>query len=168
MSDPSAAQPEGLPPPSGLLARLLAAPRYLYHAHLGGLLGHRFMLLIHEGRRTHRLHETPLEVVHWDPVKREAIVASGWGRKAQWLHNVEAGMACEVVIGRERFEPEVRELEVPEAMDVLRAYENHNGLPKAVVRRVLSWLLGWTYDGSDDARRRAVQQLPLVGFRPRD
>jgi hypothetical protein len=36
-----------------------------------------------------------------------------------------------------------------------------------VVRRVLSWLVGWSYDGGDDARRRLVRELPLVEFRPR-
>ena len=35
-----------------------------------------------------------------------------------------------------------------------------------IVRRVLSRLLGWRYDGSEDARRRLVCQLPLVAFRP--
>lgn len=155
-----------IPYPHGALKVALDSPRWLYHAHLGRLLGHRFLLLVHEGRRTHQLHETPLEVIHWDADRREAVVASGWGRKAQWLHNVEAGLAREVLIGAERFEPAVRELDVPEAMEMLQQYEDHNGLPKAVVRKVLSWLLGWTYDGSDDARRRAVEQLPLVAFSP--
>jgi hypothetical protein len=53
-----------------------------------------------------------------------------------------------------------------EASSVLEQYEDHSGIPKAVVRAVLSRLLGWRYDGSPAARRRAVEQLPLVGLRP--
>jgi hypothetical protein len=35
-----------------------------------------------------------------------------------------------------------------------------------VVRRVLSWLVGWRYDSSEDVRRRLVRELPVVAFRP--
>lgn len=154
-------------PPRGFLGWLLGLPIHLYHAHLGFLLGHRFLVLIHEGRRTGRRHETPLEVVRYDPVSREAIVAAGWGRKTQWLHNVEAGLAREVWIGRERYTPSCRFLEADEAADVLEGYERHSGLPKALVRSVLGRLLGWRYDGSADARQRAAGQLPMIGLRPR-
>ena len=42
------------------------------------------------------------------------------------------------------------------------------GLGRAapVIRRVLSWLVGWRYDGSDSARQRLARQLPIVTFRP--
>jgi deazaflavin-dependent oxidoreductase (nitroreductase family) len=153
-------------PPKGILGWLLSLPVYLYRAHLGFLLGHRFLVLVHEGRRTGRRRETPLEVVRYDRVKREAVVVAGWGSKTQWLHNLEAGLGREVWIGRDRFVPAVRFLEVDEAMAVIERYERHSGLPKAVVRAVISRLLGWRYDGSPTARRRAVEQLPVVGLRP--
>jgi deazaflavin-dependent oxidoreductase (nitroreductase family) len=153
-------------PPRGLLRWLLSLPTYLYRAHLGFLLGHRFLVLVNDGRRTGRRHETPLEVLRYDPSTREAIVAAGWGRKTQWLHNVEAGLAREVWIGRDRYVPSYRTLDVGEAAEMLESYEDHSGLPKGFVRSVLSRLLGWRYDGSADARRRAVEQLPLLGFRP--
>jgi hypothetical protein len=63
----------------------------LYSAHAGWLLGHRFLLLRHRGRRSHRLYGT-----------------------------------------------------------------------------VLSKLAGFGDDGSDAARRRLVQSLPLVALRPRE
>jgi deazaflavin-dependent oxidoreductase (nitroreductase family) len=135
---------------------------------LGFLLGHRFLLLVHEGRRTGRRHETPVEVVRYDPATREAIVAAAWGRRTQWLHNIEAGLAREVLMGRERYQPTYRVLQLDEAAAVLERYEAHSGLPKAVVRSVLSRLLGWRYDGSAQSRRRAVEQLTLLGLRPVD
>lgn len=154
-------------PPGGLLRLLLGLPKFLYRARLGFLLGHRFLLLVHEGRRTGRRHETPLEVIRYDAARREAVVAAGWGRKTQWLHNVEAGLAREVWIGRDRYVPSVRTLDPEEAAGLLTWYEDHSGLPKSAVRKVLSRLLGWAYDGTPEALRRAADQLPLLGFSPR-
>jgi hypothetical protein len=104
-------------------------------------------------------------VVRWDGQRGEAVVMSGWGRKASWFRNVEAGGAVEVQLGRERFAPEVRVLEPEEAAAVLADYERRNRLAGPVVRAVLSRLAGFRYDGSADGRRRVVEQLPLVGFR---
>ena len=148
------------------MRRLFRVPAYLYKAHLGFLLGQRFLVLVHEGRRTHRLYETPLEVVEYDRSRGEAIVVAGWGQKTSWLHNVQAGLAREVWIGNQRYAPSWRQLDIDEAVAVLERYERGMGVPSGIVRPVLSRLLGWRYDGTPQARRRAAQQLPLLGFRP--
>ncbi len=153
-------------PPGGVLRWALKLPVYLYRAHLGFLFRHRFLVLVHEGRRTHRRRETPLEVMAYDPVRQEAIVAAGWGRRTGWLHNVEAGLAREVWISGSRYSPAWRRLELDEAVTTIEHYERHSGIPLAIVRPVLSRLLGWRYDGTPEARRRAAEQLPLVAFRP--
>lgn len=153
-------------PPGGLLRWILTLPAFLYRLRLGFLLGHRFLVLVHEGRRTHRRRETPLEVLRYDAASAEAVVAAGWGRRTSWLHNVEAGLALEIRIGRTRYVPAWRRLDVGEAVAILDRYERTGGIPPAVVRAVLSRLLGWPYDGSPEARRRAAEQLPLVAFRP--
>jgi hypothetical protein len=49
---------------------------------------------------------------------------------------------------------------------VLADYERRNRWIAPLVRWVLSRLVGWRYDGSDDARRRLAGQLPLVAFQP--
>ncbi|HWP62184.1 MAG TPA: methyltransferase domain-containing protein [Candidatus Binatia bacterium] len=139
---------------------------YVYRARLGFLLGHRFLLLVHEGRRTHRLRMTPLEVIRYDRSKREAVVVAGWGHRTNWLHNVEAGLAREIWIGRERYVPSWRRLDPEEAAAAIERYERHGGVPGPIVRAVLSWLLGWRYDGSPEARWRLAEQLPMVAFRP--
>jgi deazaflavin-dependent oxidoreductase (nitroreductase family) len=169
MSPPPAIQPatETPEPPRGVLRWLLGLPVVLYRAHLGFLLGQRFLVLVHEGRRTGRRHEAPLEVVRYDRSTEEATVVAGWGRKTAWLYNVEAGLAREVWIGRARYEPVVRRLGLDEAVAVLERYERHSGLPRSLVWAVLSRLLGWRYDGTPQARRRVAEQLPMVAFRPK-
>jgi deazaflavin-dependent oxidoreductase (nitroreductase family) len=148
-----------------LIRRLLHAPVALYRHGAGRLLGHRFLLLAHRGRRSGRRYETVLEVVRWDGARREAVVLSGFGRRAQWFRNVEAGGALEVRIARLAFEPEVRVLDAAEAADALGGYERRNRFAAPVVRRVLSRLAGFDYDGSAASRERLVQTLPLVAFR---
>jgi hypothetical protein len=73
-----------------------------------------------------------------------------------------------VAIGRERFAPRYRELDPAEAAAVLAAYEQRNRWIAPLVRRVLSWLVGWHYDGTEVKRRQLVSELPMVALRPRD
>jgi len=153
-------------PPAGVLRWILTLPVYLFRVRLGFLFGHRFLVLVHEGRRSHRRRETPLEVLHFDPERGEAIVAAGWGRRTGWLHNVEAGLGREVWIGRSRFAPAWRRLPIDEAVAVFERYEHQAGIPPWIIRAVLGRLLGWPYDGTPAARRRAAEQLPLLAFRP--
>lgn len=152
--------------PTGMLRFLLGLPAHLYHLRLGFLLGHRFLLLVHTGRRTGRHRETVLEVVRYDPVTDESVVLAGWGRRAGWLHNVKAGLGREVRTGAQRYVPAWRILPVEEAETLFADYERRNRVAGPIVRAVLGRLLGWRYDGTPAARRRAVEQLAFVGFRP--
>jgi deazaflavin-dependent oxidoreductase (nitroreductase family) len=148
--------------------RLFRAPAFLYRHGWGWLLGRRFLLLIHVGRRSGLRRETVLEIVDYRESGPEAVVVSGLGRNADWLRNIEARPdAQEVMIGRSRFAASHRLLGTDEAVRVVAGYERRNRLIAPVVRSVLSRLLGWPYRGSDAERRRLAAQLPLVAFRPR-
>jgi deazaflavin-dependent oxidoreductase (nitroreductase family) len=145
---------------------MLALPRAVYRAGAGAVLGHRFLLLVHRGRRTGRLHETVLEVLRWRGDAREAVVISGFGQRAQWLQNVLAGGTVEVRIAHERWTAVARHLEPVEAVAVLAEYERRNPLLRPVVHRLLSRLAGFRYDGSPATADAVVRALPLVAFRP--
>jgi deazaflavin-dependent oxidoreductase (nitroreductase family) len=150
-----------------MMKTLLRLPAALYRANAGWVLGHRFLCVTHRGRRTGRRYRTVLEVLAWRPATREAVVISGFGRKANWYRNVLAGGAEEIQIARERWLPQARALEPREAVNVLADYERRNRLLAPVVRRVLSRLAHVDYDGSPEARLAVVEALPLVAFRPR-
>ncbi len=107
-----------------------------------------------------------LEVIGMGAAAGEVIVVAGFGRAADWYRNVQAKPAVEVAIGRRRFVPVHRVLDESEATATLADYERRNRWATPVVRRMLSWLVGWDYDGSNDARRRLASELPLVAFRP--
>lgn len=153
--------------PGPIVRRLLRAPAALYDVHAGWLLGNRFLRLTHVGRRSGRRYRTVLEVVGSDPARDEFVVVAGLGRSADWYRNIAARPAVAIEVGRRRFAPAHRTLDEAEACAVLAGYERRNRLVAPVVRRVLTMLVGWRYDGSDIARRRLVGELPFVAFRPR-
>jgi len=152
---------------NGALRRLFRAPAYLYRWRCGWLLGHRLLLLIHVGRRTGRRRETVLEILEYRKEGPEAVVMSAFGRDADWLRNIGGNPAAEVVIGAQHFAVAHRFLGEEEAVRAIAGYERRNRLIAPVIRAVLSRLLGWRYDGSEDSRRRLVRQLPLIAFRRR-
>lgn len=108
-----------------------------------------------------------LEVVRWDPDKREATVMSGFGPRSNWLLNVLAGGPVEVRIAAMRFEPTARSLEREEAARVMEDYERRSRFTGPIVHAVLSRLAGFRYDASAEARDRLVEALPLLAFAPR-
>jgi deazaflavin-dependent oxidoreductase (nitroreductase family) len=154
-------------PPAGVIRWLLHLPAYFYRARLGLLLGHRFLLLTHLGRTSGRRYQTVLEILQYDEDSEESIVMAGWGRATQWLQNVQADHAVEIQVGRTAYPPVWRIVGLDEARWTLREYLDRNRRGGPIIRRVLGGMLGWPFDGSDAALNRAIEQLPLVGFRPR-
>ena len=144
------------PPPrwGKQLARL---PLVLYRLRLGRLLGHRFLVVVHRGRRSGRPYRTVLEVVRWDPARLEATVASGWGAKASWWRNLQAAPAVEVWLAGTRYRPEQRFLNLGERVEVLDGYRREH--PYAA--GLLGPLLGLGRDVTLDA---AAERLPMVAF----
>jgi deazaflavin-dependent oxidoreductase (nitroreductase family) len=100
------------PPRNRIVRRLFRAPVWLYRWNCGWLLGHRFLLLIHTGRRTRRQRYTVLEVMEFRKASAEAIVMCAWGRNADWLRNIQAMPNPGIVIGSSRFTAAWRVLDV--------------------------------------------------------
>jgi deazaflavin-dependent oxidoreductase (nitroreductase family) len=163
MSNPSDQEPRGRSRPNGALRLAFRLPIYLYRLGLGQLLGHRFMLLTHRGRRSGRVYQTALEVVRYDPSLRETVVASGWGERSDWYRNLKAHPALEIRSRRERYAPEQQFLTPEEVYQEIVDYERRH--PWAV--RIVPSVLGFRLDGSDAARRSFANSVRMVAFRPR-
>lgn len=152
--------------PGPVLARLFRAPSWLYDRNLGWLLGRRFLRLTHTGRRSGRTYRTVLEVIGRDDATGEVLVISGLGGRSDWYRNLLAGGPAEVEIGRDRFPVVARTLDPDEAVAVFADYERRNRALMPVFRRFLGLLTGRPYDGTNEARRRLVSDLPIVALRP--
>jgi deazaflavin-dependent oxidoreductase (nitroreductase family) len=149
--------------PKGALALGLRLPSYLYRFRLGRLLGHRFLLLTHRGRKSGLTRRTPLEVLHFDPRSRESVVLSAWGRKADWYRNIEASAPLEVETAGERYLPAPRVLTAEEAYAVITEYAIRHPL----AARVLERAFGYPITRSAASRRAFADSAVLVAFRPR-
>lgn len=69
-------------PPKGLLRMMLRLLIWLNRLRLGRLLGNRFLLLAHIGRKTGLPHQTVVEVVSHNSTKDRYVIVSGWGEKS--------------------------------------------------------------------------------------
>jgi deazaflavin-dependent oxidoreductase (nitroreductase family) len=101
---------------------LFRLPVSIYRARLGWLLGNRFLLLTHIGRRSGRPRQTVVEVVHHDTGTDTYFIASGWGENSNWLRNVQKTPMVRVNVGKHYFEAMAKRLSLPKAQSTLLAY----------------------------------------------
>ncbi len=148
--------------PRGIIRLLLRLPIFLYRRHLGWLLGHRFLLLTHRGRKSGIIRRTVLEVVRFDPATHESIVVSAWGTHADWYRNIQAAPAQKIQTGTDCYIPVQRILTPDEAYDWLTVWEREHPIEAWIFPKVL----GIGYDGSEHSRRALVAAVRLVAFRP--
>jgi deazaflavin-dependent oxidoreductase (nitroreductase family) len=149
--------------PSGVFKSVLRLPVWLYRWHLGVLLGERFLLITHVGRRSGRTYGTPVEVVEHDRSSGTYVVCSGTGPQADWYQNLTAAPASQVTVGRRSWQPVQRMLDADEAAEYFRRYERRH--PRTA--RALLRTMGQTYDGTDRGRVAMMSRIPMVAFSDR-
>lgn len=149
--------------PTGALRLAYRLPILLYRARLGWLLGGRFLLLTHRGRRSGLVRGTVLEVLRHDPRTGERVVISSYGDRADWYRNILESPALEVRTGRERYAPHQRLLDAEEAEAVLSDYARRH--PMAI--RVFARALDYPLEGTREERLAAADSLRMVALRPR-
>lgn len=149
--------------PGRLLRLLFRTPILLYRMRMGWLLGGRFLLLTHTGRKTRKARRTVIEVVARDRSVPEVAVIAAWGEHAQWVRNLKAAPAISIQIGRIEWpEPEHRFLEPTQAAELMETYRREH--PYAA--RALARLLGWPSDTNDPGYEQFARTLCAVAFRP--
>ncbi len=144
--------------PGPLLRPLLRAPLLLYRAHLGWVLGGRFLLLEHTGRRTGTQRRAVIEVVGADADGRAYCVVSGWGKGADWFLNVQRWPEVHVTVRRRRFAATAEVLPPYEGERALTAYRARHGMAAHIIQRLA---------GQSDWRELA-RGLSVVRFVARD
>lgn len=151
-------------PPTGWSRFLWRLPIWLYRAKVGWLLGQRFLLLNHVGRKSGLPRQAVLEVIHHDKERDRYMVASGFGEKSQWYQNLLHTPEVTIQVGRRKLAV-IADILSPEARaDQMAAYAKRN--PKAA--RYLMRLIGYQVDGSEeDYRAMGRDVIPIVAFRKR-
>lgn len=150
-------------PTSGLFRWLTRLPIGLYRARLGWLLGNRFLMLTHIGRKSGLPRDTVLEVVRHDRATDTYIVVAGFGEKSDWFRNISQTPEVIVHVGRRRYPAIASRLSFEEAMREFKDYAQRH--PAAL--RVLARLLGYPWDGTEAGYEKMAGLLPIVALRPR-
>jgi deazaflavin-dependent oxidoreductase (nitroreductase family) len=104
----------------GRLMRLfLRTPVRIYKALPGyeRLFGQRWILVTTKGRRSGRPHSVMLDLVGHDEVRNCYYVLPGWGRRSDWVKNIEAHPRVDAQVGRVRFSARVRDASGSEGAD---------------------------------------------------
>jgi deazaflavin-dependent oxidoreductase (nitroreductase family) len=148
--------------PGRVALALMRKPRPLYHRGWGRLLGHAFLLMAHQGRKSGKRRETVAMALTYRPDTREPAACSAWGPNTEWIRNLRANTALELQIGRESYVPEQRFLSEDES--VAAAVEFRRRHPGR--SRVLARILGWGDLSTETAVREFVRSRPFVSFRP--
>jgi deazaflavin-dependent oxidoreductase (nitroreductase family) len=136
---------------------LVRAPVWLYRARLGILLGPRFLMLEHTGRRSGTRRYVVLEVVeHRSP--RTYLVVSGFGDRAQWFRNIHASPQVRVyTLSRRPAPATARIFPQEEAAAALTAYSARHPRVWAGIKPVLQGTLGSPPD-------EVESRLPVIGL----
>lgn len=149
-------------PPRGLARLGFRLPIWLYRLGLGGLLGNRFLLLTHTGRKSGRKRQTVLEVVRFDPRAETFIVAVGFGPQSDWYRNIRVHPEVTVQSGRKRWRMTAEILSKEQAGEEMLDY----GRRHSRALRELVGFLGYRIDGSPASIRALGENLSMVAFRP--
>jgi deazaflavin-dependent oxidoreductase (nitroreductase family) len=150
--------------PGRLALAVFRLPLPLYRWGWGRLVGDTFLLLVHAGRKTGKLHSTVAMALRYDPETHEAVICSVWGPNTDWVRNIRVRPALQVQIGRESFTPEQRFLSEEESFAVAVEFRRRHPWRLRLITRVL----GWDDLRSDTAVRDFVRSRPFVSFRPAD
>ena len=150
-------------PPTGWRKKLWRAPITLYHIGLGSLLGRKFLLLNHIGRKSGLMRQAVLEIDRYDPETNTFFVASGFGKRSDWYQNILARPDVVIQVGNKRM-PAIAEALSPEQSgeEMARYAQAH---PRAAAN--LSSLIGVQVENpADMAEWRMVgeEYIPFVAL----
>lgn len=150
--------------PRGLLRLAFRLPIWLYRLRLGRLLGNRFLLLHHTGRKTGLPRQTVLEVVRYDRVRGSYVVAVGFGTRSDWYLNVMAAPYVTVESGGRKTKARAARLSPDDAETELVEYSRR--YPGLMVK--LARVMGYRLDGTEADVRALGRILPMIEFQPKE
>ena len=150
------------PPPKGCKRLLFRLPIWCYRLGCGWLLGKRFLLLTHTGRRSGLPRQTVLEVVDYDPDTDTFVIASGYGKQSDWYRNILTTPAVSIQVGNRRMNVVAHPLTPKASGEAMVDYARRS--PKAA--QLICRKMGYQVDGSDDDYRTIGHEaIPFVELR---
>jgi deazaflavin-dependent oxidoreductase (nitroreductase family) len=125
----------------------------LYRWRLGWILGRRFVLIEHRGRKTGIKRYTVLEVI--ETVDGDPLIAAGFGPRSDWLLNITANPRVSAVWSRDHFAANAKRLTTDEAEIVFDRYRRDHRIAAKGLGRVVGVSL------VDDVKG-AAEKIPVL------
>lgn len=150
-------------PVTGVKRFLFRAPLFLYRLGLGGLLGKRFLLLNHVGRRSGKHRQAVLEVVNHDKASDTYFVASGFGKKSDWYLNILQTPEVDIQVGWRKMAVTAVSLTPEESGQAMVDYARR--YPTAA--KNLGRIIGYEVSTEDEYRAVGHDSIPFIALKPR-
>ncbi len=150
-------------PPKGLSRIMFRLPIGLYRLHLGWMLGGRFLLVNHIGRKSGLPRQVVIEVVRHDKESQTIIVASGFGKKSQWYRNLQKNPDVTIQLGTKKYTARAEFLSAGQGTIEMADYARRH--PFAA--RELAKLMGYRMDGTDEDYRILGNEIPFIALKYR-
>ncbi|MGV9991553.1 nitroreductase family deazaflavin-dependent oxidoreductase [Streptomyces sp. NPDC003374] len=144
--------------PTGWRRFALRLPVLLFRCGLGWLFGKRLLLLHHTGRVTGLDRRTVLEVVEYDPVDGNWIVASGFGPGAAWYRNLQAEPKTLIEVGLHHIAVTAHFLTPADGAEIMARYARRR--PRTARR--LCAFMGFPAEGTETGFRETGRAIPFV------
>jgi len=148
-------------PPGAALRFGLRLPIWLYRAHLGWLLGDRFLMLTHTGRKSGLARYTVIEVVKHNKETDTYYVVSGWGTKSDWYQNIRKNPLVTIQTSRRMFQSKAEFIPVKQAIEIVETYAHDHPVAFNELSRLF---LGERMKSGNDTSQRIAEKMPMAAF----
>ncbi len=145
-------------PPRGLKAIPWRMPILFYKLGLGWMLGSRFLLLSHTGRKSGKIRQNVLEIIHHSPENHAYYVVSGFATRSHWYQNIKKDPRVTIQVGSNHMAADAQRVEPDEAEKIIFAYAQNN-------RQSIRWLvkiLNYDIVHTPDGYQAFGREIPLI------
>ncbi len=148
--------------PTGLSRWAFRFPIHLYHWRLGWVMGGRFLLLHHLGRKSGKPREAVVEVVRHDAETGSYYICSGFGEKSQWYQNLMAHPDVTIQVRTREIQVHAQRLNPTDGVAEMLDYAKRH--PSAAKK--LAGFMGFPADGRTATYEEVGRVLPFIRLSP--
>ena len=149
--------------PTGILRALLRAPIWLYRWNLGWMMGGRFLLLNHIGRKSRLQRQTVIEVVSFDQATGIYYIAAAWRDQSDWYRNIQQTPTVGVQVRNHRFQARAERISTQEAEERLWDYAQKHPM---AFGELVTVMLGERLPPDKETCRKVADSVPLISLTP--
>jgi len=148
--------------PPAFIVPFFKMPLILYRLGLGWILGKRFMLLTHVGRRSGKVYRSVLAVLRFDEKTHEIQAVSPWS-SSNWFRNIQVTPALEVGTGSVRYVPTQRSMSTEDITALFIEFRRQH----PIFSRIIARIPGWKINSSYEEFLELARSLRGVAFQPK-